>query len=156
MWLDESFGTTTVSDPMNGDRVTFHGCPRHKWLAHKHEKIAREYALTITEVHDMTTLMANVAIFGEAALEPGFTAFEAKEELKLDHAEAKEDSERLSEAPPLAETIAILTRNQERMWRLAEAEPDPDRRKLIEDFLIASAVSLRGMFERAQERINAN
>jgi hypothetical protein len=42
------------------------------------------------------------------------------------------------------------------MARLAELEPDPDRRQRIENFLLASAVSLRGMFERAQERINAN
>ena len=34
------------------------------------------------------------------------------------------------------------------MSRLAELEPDPAKRQRIEAFLIASAVSLRGMFER--------
>jgi hypothetical protein len=156
MWLDETFGTTTVSDPMNGDRVTFHGCLRHKWLAHTHEKIAREYVLKITEVYDMAQLVAGYAIFGEAALEEGFTTSGPVEEVKSFIVEAREDSERLSDDTPLPEVLEILARNHDRMSRLAELEPDPAKRQRIEAFLIASAVSLRGMFERAQERINAN
>jgi hypothetical protein len=154
MLTDGRYGTTTVSDPITGEQTIFSG-PDNEWLCAKHLELARRHQLIIREVHLMAQLMANVAIFGEAALESDFTTFGATEELKRDHAAAKEDSERLSEAPPLAETIAILTRNQERMLRLAEVEPDPAKRKRIEAFLIASAASLQGMYERAQARIAA-
>jgi hypothetical protein len=69
MWIDPKFGSTTVADPITDESTTFHGYPEHKWLAHTHEKIAREYALKITEVYDMAQLVAGYAIFGEAALE---------------------------------------------------------------------------------------
>jgi hypothetical protein len=155
MWLDESFGTTTVSDPMNGDRVTFHGCPKHKWLAHKHEKLARKYELTIIEVHLMAQLAADFALFGDAALEPGFTTFGATEELKRDYEEAKLDAARLSASLPIEEVLDIFVRNHRRMMRMAELEPDPSRRKRTVDFLSASEASLRGTYERAQERVAA-
>jgi hypothetical protein len=155
MWLDETYGTTTVGCPMTGDRVTFHGCPRHKWLAHKHEKLARKYELTIIEVHLMAQLAADFALFGDAALEPGFTTFGVTEELKRDYEEAKLDAARLSASLPIEEVLDIFVRNHRRMLRMAEVEPDPGRRKRIVDFLSASEASLRGTFERAQERVAA-
>jgi hypothetical protein len=154
MLTDGRFGTTTVSDPITGEQTIFHG-PDNEWLCAKHLELARRHQLIIREVNEVAQLLANIPIFGEAALQPGFTAFEATEQLKRDHEAAKWDTDRLSGAPMIDEVLAILERNQDRLLRLAEAEPDPAKRQRIEDFLIASAASLQGMYERAQARIAA-
>jgi hypothetical protein len=37
---------------------------------------------------------------------------------------------------------------------MAELEPDPAKRKRIEDFLIASAKEMQASYERARERLS--
>ena len=107
MWLDEPserrrFGPDEWR-PRDLPRLfeTQVACPHH-------EKIAREYALKITEVYDMAQLVAGYAIFGEAALEEGFTTSGPVEEVKAIIVEAREDSERLSDDTPLPEVLEIL------------------------------------------------
>jgi hypothetical protein len=153
MITDGRYGETVVNCPIFREMTIFSG-PDNEWLAHTHEKLARKYWYSILEVYEMVQLAANSAIFGEVSKELEFTTYAAIEEVKSFAVEAKWDADRLSDDTPLAEVLEILARNHDRMARLAELEPDPVRRKLIEDFLITSAASLQASYNRARERLS--
>jgi hypothetical protein len=114
-----------------------------QWLTDIYKHLVFKHQISVRELWEMVEL----ATIDQREF------FDGVAELRELHSATKRDADRLSASPGLAEVLAILTRNQARMLRMAELEPDLAKRKRIEDFLIAAAAEMQASYDRAKQRL---